>query len=145
MTQPSNQSTNYLPWLIVGGLLLFAFKGKQPVQPVAPAAVVATVDPEIKAIADKAPADLSNKLAVFHAALADVLQRSEGLTNSEFRAWLGASDALYIRGTDLQGAFPGFTVARGKVYEKALGLEDVALDKAKAIEATRVIEASLRK
>ena len=142
MTTPApTPKTNYLPWIILGCVLFFQFK--RPTSPAEPASV--TVDANIKAIADKVTPEQANRLAAFHGALADVLQRSEGLSNSQLRAWLGASDALYIRGTDLQGSFPGFTTERNRVFEAALGLEDVALDKAKAVEAAKLIEASLRR
>ncbi len=157
-TQTQNQSTNsinILPWLVVGVLAFFLWmnSGKtqtvEPATPSAPSAVDPVAD-KFKALAANVDPSVANRFAAFQGAVADVFSRVEpnALRTGQFRAWMGSSEALYIGGSDLRGALPGYSDAANEAFKSALGDEDVLIDadkKQKLVATAKSIQQGLRR
>lgn len=122
---------------IVGAVIFFTTQQggcKKPTPPtpatssyrssVTPAADLTAAAAPIRAIAAKNP-EAAKRVGKLYAAIADVLRR-DGVkqrltTTGQLREYLTDSDSLYIAGTDLAGALPGFGAAKDGVLDVAVG------------------------
>lgn len=156
-TQQANQvSINPLTAILLVAVGILGYKAffDKPtpvpavVAPVAPV-VTPTVD-KFKVLASTADPKVANRFAAFHGAVADVFSRVEpnSLRTGQFRAWMASSEVLYIAGSDLRGALPGYSEACNEAYKTALGDEDVLIDvdrKQKLVDTAKAIQESLRR
>lgn len=113
---------------VVAVALLWAFlpsKGNTPV-------VVAPQSPVTAALSPASRQDKA-RVAAFYSALADVVERDQGVvaTVGTFRELHARSLDLAFKGTDLPGKYPGLDVAINEQLVKAVGADDVPLPPAK--------------
>jgi hypothetical protein len=110
--------------------------------PAAPAVVTTDAVNALKQVVAKADQKHVIKLGHLFAAWAEVLSRAEPISSAALRNGLISADSYMIRGTDLQGAVPGFGAAKDAVLIEAIGKEDRLLTKeemAKVVEACKSI------
>lgn len=108
--------------VLVGLYLFLPRQTGIPVTPDVPTPVVSELQ-DLKIVLANADKAAVYRLGALYCAIADQLERSPSVSTSDLRSWLVDADTHFIKGTDLQGAVPGFGAAKDKLFEKEIGLE----------------------
>jgi hypothetical protein len=131
--------------VLIGLGLLASFNGggSSPDVPVdvtfpAPSAAMQAEVAGIKAFRGKPNAALVGK---FYADFAEVLGRDSNIvtTAGQFRAAHQRAQELFAEQTPIAASLPGLSAQIDAVLTKAVGVEDVAISRAKAVEALSAI------
>lgn len=133
------------PWstaMICGTALAvsYMFYTKQPAPVDNPAVPVVVSDlSRIESVFAAAPKEQVYKMGALYCAIGDQLERLDSLQSSDLRSWLVDADTYFVKGTNIQGAIPGFGDAKDALINQEVGLDDRLLTKEELSKLSNVM------